>query len=305
MSEYRCGFVGIVGRPNVGKSTLMNRILGQKLAITTPKPQTTRDRIKGIRTWEGADPWQAIFVDTPGIHEAQTRLNRYMVDLAIGTLSEVDVAYLLVDAAKAVNNPAAAVADLAGVVQHVSSAGKKAFLILNKIDKIPDKTKLFTLMETFAQAHVWAEIVPVSAKRSDNLGRLLEVTRAALPEGPPLFAADELTDRPMRFIAKEIIREQLFLRLAQELPYALAVDIIQWQDKPDVVVIHANVHVARKSHKPIVVGRQGAQIKEIGEKSRLGIERFVERKVYLDLRVKVDEGWTERDDKLKALGYSS
>ncbi len=304
MNPFRCGFVGILGRPNVGKSTLMNRILGQKLAIATPKPQTTRDRIKGIRTWEDeAAPWQAVFVDTPGIHEARTRLNRYMVDLAVGTVSEVDLCYVLVDAFKSLADPARAAEDLKIIAEHVAVAKKTAFLVVNKVDKVPDKTTLFPLIEALSPIYAWAEIVPVSAKKADNLGRLLEVTRAALPEGPPLFAADELTDRPMRFIAKEIIREQLLLQLAQELPYSTAVDVLNWEEKPDVVVIHANVHVARKSHKPIVVGKGGSQIKAVGEKSRVIMERLLERKVYLDLRVKVDEGWTDRDDKLKALGY--
>lgn len=304
MTAHRCGFVGIVGRPNVGKSTLMNRILGQKLAIATPKPQTTRDRIKGIRTWEDPEaPWQAIFVDTPGIHEAETRLNRYMVELAVATVGEVDLCYVLVDAFKSVANLERAAEDLTQIAQHVAASHKKTFLVINKVDKVPDKTQLFTVIEKLSPIYPWAEIVPVSAKKQDNLGRLLEVTRLALPEGPPLFAADELTDRPMRFIAKEIIREQLFLQLAQELPYSMAVDVMNWEDKPDVVVIHANIHVARKSHKPIVVGKQGAQIKAIGEKARMGIERFVERKVFLDLRVKVDEDWTERPSALKELGY--
>jgi len=194
-------------------------------------------------------------------------------------------------------------AELATITSHVAAANKRAFLVLNKIDKIPDKTALFALIEALAPVHPFAEVVPVSAKKADNLTRLLAATREALPEGPPLFAADELTDRPMRFIAKEIIREQLFMLLGQELPYSTAVDILSWEDKPEVVVIHANIHVGRKSHKPIVVGKQGAQVKAIGERSRQIIERFVERKVYLDLRVKVDEDWTERPDALKELGY--
>jgi len=303
LDNHRCGFIGIVGRPNVGKSTLMNRILGQKLAIATPKPQTTRDRIKGIRTWEGADAWQAVFVDTPGIHEATTRLNRYMVELAVATVNEVDLTYVLIDAFKSVGWPERAADDLKIIAQHLEATNKPAFLILNKVDKVPDKTQLFALIEQLAPVHTWAEVVPVSAKKGDNLEALLKSTRARLPLGPPLFAADELTDRPMRFIAKEIIREQVFLRLGQELPYSMAVDVLSWEEKPELVVIHANIHVARKSHKPIVVGKGGAQIKAIGEKARMGIERFVERKVFLDLRVKVDEGWLDRPDALKELGY--
>ncbi len=328
---HRFGIVGILGRPNVGKSTLLNRVLGQKIAIATPKPQTTRDRIKGIRTF---DDWQVVWVDTPGIHEAQTKLNRYMVELALGTVSEVDLCYVLVDAAKAIESAArlqqeidmAPVPDpnvpvdpnaptgdrifdeTREIISHVASAGKKAFLVLNKIDKITDKSQLFKVIERYAPLYDWTEVIPIAAKSSgnqSNIDSLLAATRKHLPEGEPLFGADELTDRPMRFIAKEIIREQLFLQLAQELPYSVAVDVLSWEEKGDgLVVLHANVHVARKSHKPIVVGKGGAQIKAIGEKSRIIIERLLERKVYLDLRVKVDEDWIDRDDKLKALGYT-
>ena len=298
-AEHRFGIVGILGRPNVGKSTLLNKVLGQKIAIATPKPQTTRDRIKGIRTFED---WQVVWVDTPGIHEPKTKLNRYMVELAIGTVSEVDLCYVLVDAFRAAEERV--LAETREIVGHVAAAEKKAFLLFNKVDKLPDKSLLLGLIETYTPLYAWSEIVPVSAKTASNIDRLLAVTREHLPPGPPLFSADELTDRPMRFIAKEIIREQLFLQLAQELPYSVAVDVISWEEKGDgLVVLHANVHVARKSHKPIVVGKGGAQIKAIGERSRQILERLLERKVYLDLRVKVDADWTDRDDKLKALGY--
>lgn len=318
---HRFGIVGILGRPNVGKSTLLNRLLGQKIAIATPKPQTTRDRIKGIRTF---DDWQVVWVDTPGIHEAQTKLNRFMVELAIGTVSDCDLCYVLVDAAKALeaSKKAAArasegvpadddpvLAETRAIVEHVAAAKKPAILVLNKIDKIADKAQLFALIERYAALYAFVEVVPIAARLKgggSNVQSLLTATRKHLPEGAPIFGADELTDRPMRFIAKEIIREQLFLLLGQELPYNVAVDVVSWEEKGDgLVVVHANVHVARKSHKPIVVGKGGAQIKAIGEKSRSIIERLVERKVYLDLRVKVDEDWTDRDDKLKALGYSS
>ncbi len=322
-TDKRFGIVGILGRPNVGKSTLLNRVLGQKIAIATPKPQTTRDRIKGIRTF---DDWQVVWVDTPGIHEAQTKLNRYMVELALGTVSDSDLCYVLVDAAKALDSASRAAtmvdaeavedqassdrifAETKAIIEHVAAAGKKAFLVLNKIDKISDKTLLLSVIERYAPLYDFTEVIPISAKssgKSSNIDKLLEATRKHLPEGEPLFGEDELTDRPMRFIAKEIIREQLFLQLAQELPYSVAVDVINWEEKGDgLVVLHANVHVARKSHKPIVVGKGGAQIRAIGEKSRMAIERLLERKVYLDLRVKVDEDWIDRDDKLKALGYT-
>ena len=298
---FRTGFVGIIGRPNVGKSTLMNRILGQKVAIATPKAQTTRDRIKGIRTFKD---WQAIFVDTPGIHEPRTKLNRYMVDLAVATVAEVDLAYLLIDVAKVVERPEKTLEETTRIIGYLKEAGTPSFLLLNKIDRFEDKSQLLPIIESYSQLHSFVEVVPVSAKRGKNLDRLLEATRPFLPESPALFSEDDLTDRPMRFIAKEIIREQLLYQLAQELPYTAAVNILDWKEKEDgVIVIHANIHVARRSHKPIVVGRGGAQIKAIGEKSRERIEHLVERRVYLDLRVKVDEDWLDNDRSLKELGY--
>jgi GTP-binding protein Era len=227
-----------------------------------------------------------------------------MVELAVATVSEVDLCYLLIDAPRALERLDKVTEDTRRIVGHLEAAKKKAFLVPNKVDKVADKRALLGLIEKFAALHPFAEVVPVSARSGVNVDALLKVTREHLPEGRPMFDADELTDRPVRYIAKEIIREQLFLTLAQELPYSIAVDVISWEEKGDgLVVIHANVHVARKSHKPIVVGRGASQIKTIGEKSRERIERLIERKVYLDLRVKVDEDWNERPDKLKALGY--
>jgi GTP-binding protein Era len=299
--DFRTGLIGIVGRPNVGKSTLMNRLLGQKLAIATPKAQTTRDRIKGIRTYPD---WQGIFVDTPGIHEARTKLNKYMVDLAIGTIAEVDLVYLLVDAAKILEKPEATLEETTRICGYLKEAKRPTFLLLNKVDRVKDKDALLPIIGQYAALHTFEEVVPVSGKSGKNLDRLLAATRAGLPVAGPLFAEDDLTDRPMRFIAKEIIREQLLYQLDQELPYTAAVNIIDWTEKSDgLVVIHANIHVARRSHKPIVVGRGAARVREIGEKSRERLERLVERKVYLDLRVKVDEDWLDNDKSLKALGY--
>jgi GTP-binding protein Era len=299
--DFRTGLIGIIGRPNVGKSTLMNRILGQKLAIATPKAQTTRDRIKGIRTF--AD-WQGIFVDTPGVHEARTKLNKYMVDLAVGTMQEVDLVYLLVDAAKILERPDQTLEETKHLCALLAEAKRPAFLLLNKVDRVKDKDALLPLIAQYAALHPFTEVVPVSGKSGKNLDRLLAATRAQLPVSAPLFAEDDLTDRPMRFIAKEIIREQMLYQLDQELPYTAAVDIVDWAEKSDgLVVIHANIHVARRSHKPIVVGRGAARVREIGEKSRERLERLVERKVYLDLRVKVDEDWLDNERSLKALGY--
>lgn len=298
---HRTGFVGIVGRPNVGKSTLLNKLVGEQVAIATPKPQTTRDRIRGIRTW---DDWQAVFVDTPGIHEPRTKLNRYMVDLAVGTLAEVDLAYLLVDAPALIERQAKNDTENARIIEHVAEAKTPTFLLVNKVDKVKDKAQLLPMIERLAALHEFAEVVPISARRGDGLEPLLELTRARLPEGPPMFDADELTDRPLRFLAAELVREQLIMQLGQELPYHAAVRVDAWEERPNgVVAIYATIVVGRKSHKPIVVGRAGAKIKAIGQTSRTRIERFLERSIYLDLRVKVEEGWIDKADVLRDLGY--
>ena len=298
---HRTGFVGIVGRPNVGKSTLMNKLVGEKVAIATPKPQTTRDRIRGIRTW---DDWQAVFVDTPGIHEPRTRLNRYMVDLAIGTLAEVDLVYLLVDAPAMLERQEKHDAETKRIVAHIAEAKTPTFLIVNKIDMVKEKALLLPMIERLVALWSFVEVVPVSARRGDGLDELLALTRPRLPEGPALFEADELTDRPLRFLAAELVREQLIMQLGQELPYQVAVRVDAWEERPTgVVAIYATIVVGRKSHKPMVVGRAGAKIKAIGQASRERIERFIDRPIYLDLRVKVDEGWIDRPDALRDLGY--
>ncbi len=304
-ADHRAGFVGIVGRPNVGKSTLMNRLLGTRLAITTPKPQTTRDRIKGIQTF---DDWQVAFVDTPGIHEPRTRLNRYMVDLAVSTLSEVDLTYLMVDTPKLTDSDPskvdARVAEVERIVEHIKVAKSKTLLLLNKVDLVKDKGKVLTVIERLAPLHTFEAVIPISARRGTGEEALLEETRKRLPPGPRLFDEDTLTDRPMRFIAGELIREQAFMALAQELPYNCAVSVLSWKTRPNgVIAIHANIHVSRKSHKPIVVGRGASQIKAIGSAARRRIEELLERRVYLDLRVKVDEGWLDRPSALRELGY--
>ena len=300
---HRAGFIGIVGRPNAGKSTLINRLVGEEVAIATPKPQTTRDRIRGIRSFDG---WQAIFVDTPGIHEARTRLNRYMVDLAVSTLSEVDLVYLLLDAPKWQERPDKHQAETRRIVEHIEIAKTPTILVLNKVDKVKDKAKLLSIIDAARQLHDFVEIVPVSALRGGGCEGLLATTRRRLPEGPALYEADALTDRPLRFVVKELIREPLIMQLGQELPYNLAVTVDAWQERPTgALAIHASIHVARKSHKPIIVGKGGSRIKKVGQAARHRIEQLLERpgRVYLDLRVKVDERWVDRPDKLRELGY--
>lgn len=301
-APHRAGFVALVGRPNVGKSTLLNQLVGERVAITTPKPQTTRDRIRGIRTFSD---WQAVYVDTPGIHEASTLLNRYMVELAIGTLGDADLVYLLVDGAHLVAKPDDVMAETAEIVARIRAAGSPCVLVINKVDRIGDKARLLPYLQALGELHSFVAVVPLSARTGDGVDRLHDLTRARLPESPQLFPEDSLTDRSMRFLAAEMIREQLFHRLSQELPYQIAVTTDAWEEREDgLVVVYATVHVARDGHKGIVIGKGGERLKAVGRASRLALERFSERRVFLDLRVRVEERWNEREFGLKKLGYN-
>lgn len=301
IAGHRSGFVAIVGRPNAGKSTLMNEILGERLAITTPKPQTTRDRIKGIASF---DDWQAVFVDTPGIHEAKTKLNKWMVDQAVGTLGDVDACYVMIDAPNWLSKPEKVRAQTEEIVGAVITARTPAIAVVNKVDAIKDKQTLLPILEAVSTMHAWIELVPISALTGRGVESLLQATRPLLPEGPALFPEDELTDRSLRFLAAEMIREQLFMQLGQELPYNVAASVEQWKEREDgLVEIMATVHVARKSHKSMVIGKGGTRVRAIGTKARRSLEAFLERRVYLDLRVRVEEDWTERADALRKFGY--
>ena len=298
--EHRSGFVSIVGRPNVGKSTLMNRVVGEKVAITTPKPQTTRDRIRGIRTW---DEWQVVFVDTPGIHEAKNLLNRYMVNLAIGTLRDVDLIYAMVDASHLDAKPDIVLEQNRPIIESIARSGTPALLLLNKIDRLRDKSRLLPMIESLTALHSFEAVLPLSAQTGDGVDALLEATQHRLPQGPALFPEDSLTDRSMRFLAAEIVREQLFLQLQEELPYQVAVGVEAWEDKGHVTVIHAAIHVSRANHKGIVIGRGGSRLRSIGEKARRGLERMLDTKVFLELHVRVEEKWIDRPGALRKLGY--
>lgn len=296
----RSGFVAIVGRPNVGKSTLMNALIGEHLSITTPKPQTTRDRIRGIRNLPSA---QIVYVDTPGIHQGTNLLHRYMVNLAVGTLGDVDLVYLVVDAAHAASKPEQVTEETAELVVSMEKAGTPAILVLNKVDCIPDKAALLPLIEILSPLYPFAAVVPISALKGKGLEGLDRETVSRLPEGPALFPEDTFTDRSLRFVAGEMIREQLFLALRQELPYHVAVGIERWQDKESVVVIDAAIHVGRDGQKGIVIGKGGKTLKAIGQRARHNLERFLDRKVFLDLRVRVEPRWTDRQAALRKLGY--
>lgn len=299
--SFRCGFVSLLGRPNAGKSTLLNRILGEKVAITSHRPQTTRNRIPGVLTREQD---QLIFIDTPGIHQAERALNTYMVDVAHNSIGDVDAVALLVEVrnADAERNVVGEVEQQ--VLEKLAETSKPVTLVLNKIDRI-EKHLLLPMIEHCKDAYPFAEIVPVSALKGANVDGLVDALAAHMPEGPALYPEDALTDLPERFIVAEIIREKLFKLLEREVPYATAVTIDTWQDRSDdnLTEIQAVIHVERASQKSIVIGRGGQMIKEIGIRARKDIERLLGTRVHLSLFARVEKAWTRNASSMRKLGY--
>lgn len=290
---FRCGTVAIVGRPNVGKSTLLNRILGQKLSITTPKPQTTRNRIRGIHSTEHA---QVIYVDTPGIHQAESRaLNRLMNRAAVTALEEVDAIVFVVEGLEWTD-------DDQRVIDLVRRCGRPYVVVVNKVDELPDKAVLLPHLQKLAELTGAADIVPLCARNGDNVPRLEVVIAPLLPEAPPMFPTDQITDHSMRFLAAEIVREKLMRRLAQELPYSLAVEIEQFKEEAERYEIRAVIWVERPGQKAIVIGKGGEVLKEVGTKARIDMERLFGQHVFLHLWVKVKEGWSEDVRLMRNLG---
>ncbi|MBI2221831.1 MAG: GTPase Era [Acidobacteria bacterium] len=291
----RSGFVSFIGRPNAGKSTLLNRMIGTKVAIVSDKPQTTRNRILAVKNRPDG---QIVVLDTPGIHRPLHRLNVRMVDAALETIRDVDVLGLVKDVSEAFGHGDQFVLDL------VRKASVPAIVILNKIDLIA-KTKLLPLIDSYRQAHEFADIVPVSADNGDGVERLEQVIVSHLPEGEPLYPEDYLTDQAERVMAGEIIREKLLRHTGAELPFTTAVVIDQFQE-PDreggLLRLFATILVERESQKPIVIGRGGAMIKRIGTEARKELESLFGTKVFLDLRVKVNADWRENDRLLDDLG---
>jgi GTP-binding protein Era len=273
----------------------MNALLGAKVAIVTPKPQTTRDRILGILTGTG---FQLLFHDTPGIHEPRKALNRVMVAEAEAALADADVVLVVTDARK----PAQGLRDDALVLERVAAAGKPAVLALNKIDLI-EKPALLPLIDAYGHARPFAAIVPVCALAGDGLDRVRDELAARVPEGPALYPDDELSDRPMRFVVAEVVREKVMLATHQEIPYSAAVTIDEYVEgeAPAAVRISATIHVERDSQKAIVIGRAGSMLKRIGTEARHEIEGMVERKVFLKLFVKVDPAWAETEEGIRRL----
>lgn len=299
MTEGRSGFVAIVGRPNVGKSTLVNALVGSKVSIVSPKPQTTRHRICGIRT-EGDR--QIVLVDVPGLHGKLGRqsraLNRHMNRVADSALQDVDVILWIVEAGHWREDDEL-------MLKRIRQSRLPVGLAINKIDRVKNKSELLPFMQDMQRKHDFAFTVPISALKQDNLKPLLDELGNLLPEGPLMYPAEQTTDRGEHFQVAEIIREKLMLRLEQELPYALTVEVERLETDPETgrVEISAVIWVARDSHKGMVIGRQGAGLKDVGTAARLDLKRHFGKSVHLELWVKVREGWADDERALHSLGY--
>lgn len=297
---FRSGFVSIIGRPNAGKSTLLNALVGEKLAIVTRKPQTTRNRIQGIVNVErkskkstqakgSGPPGQIVLVDTPGVHKPVNSLNRRMMKEVYDALEGCDLLLLIVDAAEKFGTGDKFVLDI------VKKSGQPCFLLLNKIDKL-DKQRLLPLIAEYKDRHLFVEVIPISAMKHQGLDMLLETVVKALPEGPRYFPKDQITDQPERFLVAELIREQVLLATEQEVPYATTVLIEQYEERDRLTRIAATIYCERDGQKAILIGKQGATLKKIGTAARFQIERLLNTKVYLELFVKVRPGWRDSRD---------
>nr|VFJ64372.1 MAG: GTP-binding protein Era [Candidatus Kentron sp. DK] len=295
-SPFRRGYVSIIGRPNVGKSTLMNQILGQKLSITSRKPQTTRHRILGIKTNESC---QSIWLDTPGLNfDSKRTMNRYMNRTAAGAMTGVDLVVFVVEAGVWTSSDESV---RERVAETAEEGRVPAILVVNKVDKIGDKARLLPFLEQCGREGSYREIVPLSARRGNNVARLEALVEKYLPEGEALFPADQFTDRSERFFASEMIREKLTRLLGQELPYRLTVQIEQWSDTPKLLSIDAVIWVERAGQKAIVIGKQGSMLKTIGTQAREDMETFFGKKVFLRLWTRIRAGWSDDDTVLRTV----
>jgi GTP-binding protein Era len=290
---HRSGFVAIIGRPNVGKSTLLNQLLGQKIAIVTPKPQTTRGRILGIKTLEQA---QIIFIDTPGLHRPRTLINRRMVEVAERAVAEADLLLWVVDATEGITPGDRHIAE------SLRAGSRRVCVVLNKIDRLA-RPQLLPLLATIDELVPDRDVIPVSALKKTNFQELLDHIIQALPEGPRYYDAEAFTDQTERMLAQEVVREKVLLQTRQEIPYAVAVTVDKFEEKGNLAVISATIHVERDSQKGILIGERGARIKEIGQAARLELEEMLGRRIYLELFVRVQEQWTEREALLKEFGF--
>jgi GTP-binding protein Era len=292
--NFQCGFVALVGRPNVGKSSLLNRLVGQKISITSRRPQTTRHRILGIKT---AEHYQIVFVDTPGLHTRQPRaMNRYLNRAAADSLADVDVVVLVVEGKRWQE-------DDDWVLQKLQDLSCPVIVAVNKVDRITDKQTLLPFLQELAARRDFVEIVPVSARTGDQLAQLEAAVLKYLPQSPPLYDEDQVTDRSQRFLAAELVREKLFRKLGEEIPYGLTVEIESFREKGGVLHIHALIWVEKTGHKPIVIGNKGQLLKEVGREAREDMQQAFDQKVFLQLWVKVKEGWADDERALRSLGY--
>jgi len=292
--KFRCGFAAIIGRPNVGKSTLLNRIVGQKLTITSSRPQTTRHKILGIKTLPQG---QVVYVDTPGLHRAgKSAINRYMNRTAKSALADVDVVLWVIEALRWTDEDQDILAALAVTETPV-------IVVVNKVDKASDKTALLPFLDELAHKREFMEIIPLSARSGDNVERLENLVMSFMPEGEAFFPEDQVTDRSERFLAAELLREKLMRRLGEELPYAVTVQIEEFSEQNGVLHIHAVIWVEKESQKAIVIGKGGDVLKEIGRRARISMEQTFDAKVFLKTWVRVKESWSEDERLLRQLGY--
>jgi GTPase len=294
-SGFKSGFISIIGRPNVGKSTLLNLLLGEKIAIVSDKPQTTRNRILGIKNHPAG---QIIFLDTPGIHRAQSRLNRSMVKVALATYSEVDGVCFMIEADRSDND------ENDFILETLTKVEKPVFLVINKIDLVP-KGDLLPIMERYSRLRSFEQIIPISALLGDGVETFVDELLKILPEGPRLFPEDMITDLPERFLVAELIREKVFQLTQEEIPYATAVVVEDFKEREEknLIVIRATIQVERESQKGILIGKRGRMLKEIGRLAREEIEALLGARVFLELWVKEEKSWREDPQALRRLGY--
>ena len=293
---FRCGFVSIVGRPNAGKSTLLNALVGGKLAIVSERPQTTRTSIQGVLTREDA---QIIFLDTPGIHESDTLLNRHMMESVRSALADRDVLLYLADSTEPLKDHDVTALE---VLQNVAAP---ALLLLTKVDHLADKRQLLHRIGQYKDVREFADYIPISAVTGEGLEVVLRAILDRLPEGPPLFPPDHITDQPERFLAAELIREKLLQATKQEVPHSIAVVVDHWEESPRITRIYSTIYVERPGQKAIVIGAKGAMLQRIGTLARKEMESMFGRKIFLQIVVKVRPGWRENPEFLKAIDWRS
>lgn len=293
--KFKSGFAAIIGMPNVGKSTLLNTIAGQKIAIISDKPQTTRNKILAIHTTED---YQIVFTDTPGIHKPHNKLGEFMVKVANESMNEMDVVLFVVDASKPIAPMEKEIA------KNIGKTGVPAILILNKVDAVK-KEELLPIIADYSNLHEFSSIVPISAKTGDGVDILLNDIESLLEEGPQFYYEDMVTDQPEKQIAAEIIREKMLWLLDKEVPHGIAIEIEKMQELSDITKIYATIYCEKPTHKGIVIGKNGEMLKKIGQKARVDIEEMLDKKVYLELWVKIKTDWRNSDRMIKNFGYDA